>query len=62
MGIMHDEHTLILENAKQFSALRELLFLLWELEVVDNIAGNYLLDEADWMWAGSLRLNKVKRL
>jgi len=47
---MHDEHSLELNNMMQFSSLRQLLFLLWELRIMDDYMGNYLLDEVDYMW------------
>ena len=61
MGIMHDEHSLIIENGKQFHALRMLMFMLWEFELMDNYDGNYILDEIDWMWGSTQRLNKADK-
>jgi hypothetical protein len=58
---MHDEHSLILENHRQFIALRELMFLLWEFEIMDNYTGSYLLDEVDWMWGSSQRLKQAEK-
>ena len=56
MSIMHDEHIIVLENHNQFVSMRELMFLIWELGVIDNATGNYVLDEVDWMRGHEQRL------
>ncbi len=61
MSVMHDEHSLVLENGDQFIALRELLFLLWEFNIMDKYHGSYLLDEVDWMWGSSQRLKDAEK-
>jgi hypothetical protein len=45
----------------QFNAMRELFFLLWELQLMDNYTGNYALDEIDWMWGSSQRLKAAEK-